>query len=52
MKVKRTEKTITLRGVEFAKGKEVDLSDKPALYRKVIVLDGFEAVKANAKKRK
>ena len=40
---------ITLRGVTFAKGKAVDLSDNPDLAEKVGALDYFEQVKRGRK---
>lgn len=41
---------ITLRGVTFAKGKPVDLSDNPLLAEKVSVLPYFAEVKARKRK--
>ncbi len=41
---------MTLRGVEFQKGKAVDLADDPALAEKVARLDCFAEVKTRKRK--
>lgn len=51
MKIKNTNGTMTIRGVEFPKGKAVEVND-PALAKKVLGIPGFVEVKRNAKNKK
>ncbi|MGB1215740.1 MAG: hypothetical protein ACPG4X_20385 [Pikeienuella sp.] len=44
MKIKNTDETMTLRGVEFPKGKAVKVDD-PSLLRKCLSLPNFVEVK-------
>lgn len=44
MKIKNKGKKITLRGVDFPKGKVVDLTDNPLLFEKARKFPDFEVV--------
>jgi len=50
MKIVNTDETVTIRGVEFAKGKTVNLKDNKPLFDKVSALPCFEAPKRKVKR--